>query len=89
MPTFSIDTVNEVDFQEGVQGTFKVVGYVPSGQPQLTFQGLPTGAVYDPTAGTVTWTPDYNAANDPNDPTVVVKTYTVTITLNRTSGQTA
>src|ERR1035438_4553538 len=80
-PAFGMEVEDILNFQEGVQGKFPLKGYVPSSLPQITFDGLPKDAVYDSVAGEIRWTPDYNAANDPKDPTVVEKVYPLVITL--------
>lgn len=80
-PGMGIDIPNIISFDEGLENQFAVKVSVPKGNPILEWIGLPQGAVYDPTTSLVTWTPSFSDANDPNDLSVKVKDYVVTLKL--------
>lgn len=63
-------------FVEGSKGEYDVKFTVPSGgSAAIEFKDLPKGVVYNATTKRLEWTPDYQAANDPNNPAIVSKTY--------------
>ena len=80
--TLALEARTSTEFLEGVKGTVFLKVKVPSGKtPQITFENLPSDAIFDEQQLAIVWTPNYLAANDPKDPKVVEKTYLVRIYL--------
>ncbi|MCC6277116.1 MAG: hypothetical protein IT289_04275 [Oligoflexia bacterium] len=66
-PAFVIDAYDLMEFSEGAESVFEIKGHVPGpGKPNLTVEGLPSGAVFDETTGKLKWTPDYSAGDNGN-----------------------
>lgn len=79
---YFIEAPNKVNFSEGIQGKFTIHGMVPApGVAQIALEGLPQGAVYSDVDQSVTWTPDYNAGNDPKNPNSGSMDYNLVVTL--------
>jgi hypothetical protein len=71
-----------MQFAEGQKAEFIIRATVKgTGKPKLHFQGLPTGATYDPVTERLSWSPDFAAANDPRDPSVLNRNYYVDVSL--------
>lgn len=81
VPVFAIDAPGVVDMTEGVTTKFKVSGRVLSGNPILTFEDLPKGAVYNEQEGHITWTPPAGAAVDPTNTLATTNSYQVRVYL--------
>ena len=71
-------------FPEGRKSEYDIKFVVPSGEPVITFEGLPQKADYDKSSGKLIWHPDFQAANG-NDPHIQSKTYDVLIKLSSSS----
>ncbi len=90
LPPVAIEPIEDIKFREGLQSSFKIrVAVEEPGEPIVWVEGLPEGATFDEVNHTITWMPDYFAANDPNNATVDSRTYPVTIYLNSTVLDTA
>lgn len=73
---------DKVNLQEGNKFVQKIkVEVQKPGKPIVEVDNLPDGAVFDPKELTITWQPDFNAGNDPADPTIRVRRYNITIRL--------
>lgn len=71
-----------MDFTEGKKSEYFIRALVKNnGTPVVQFTNLPAGAVYDKAAQKIIWTPDYAAANDPRDPSILVRRYKVDVSL--------
>ena len=70
-----------MQFIEGEEAIYKIEGVVASGNGRLEITGLPAGAMFDEEEGEIRWTPDFLAANDPEDVTVISKEYKLTLNL--------
>ncbi len=80
--TFALQIQDTMQFNEGTKGEYIVRGSVPSpGKVILDFKNLPPGVAYDKVKERLTWTPDYKAANDPNDPAILMKNYVIDVSL--------
>ena len=83
-PVFDIEAPEVVDMTEGEASNFRIKARVLSGDPVVTFEGLPKGAVYDAATGEVHWTPPMGAAVDPSNPLSTTNSYQVRIFLTST-----
>lgn len=67
-------------FVEGGAGEYGVKATVPvGGNLVVEVNGLPPGMVYDATTMKLKWTPDYQAANDPNNPNTNSRQYPIEV----------
>lgn len=79
---FALEAQDIMVFNEGQLNEYYVKGAVPQpGTAVVEFKNLPPGANYNPTTQKLTWAPDYQAANDPNNPLQVSRNYLVDIRL--------
>lgn len=86
---WSLDVPDQMEFVEGQNSLYTIKGTVPTnGTPTIIVAGLPAGASYDPVSGALSWTPDFQAANDPNEPLAGARIYTVTVTLTSSASLT-
>jgi hypothetical protein len=84
-PPLVLDLPKSADALEGQKFEVAVKASVPKpGQPLLTWKGLPPGAVFNPETMKLTWAPDYQAANDPENPNTALKKYVVDFELTST-----
>lgn len=73
-------------FTEGVRTEVEIIGSVPTpGNIRFVVNGLPSGMVFDPQTNKLIWTPDFQAANDPQDPTVRTRFYNIEVQLFSTA----
>lgn len=79
-PAYGLKAPQVTEFTEGQPGRVQIEAYVP-GTRKMRLEGLPTGAVFDETKMLLSWQPDYQAANDPQSPQIIVRTYTVKVLL--------
>jgi hypothetical protein len=81
-PAFSLDVPDVIEWKEGEAQTVELNARVPEpGHALLTAAGLPPDASFDAKTGKVIWTPGFDAADDPKDPTQVSKTFPVKFTI--------
>jgi len=79
-PLFVIRAEEVMTFEEGAESKHNIEVNVPEpGLPVVSVSGLPQGAQYSQEEGEIKWSPDFDAANDPSDSTVVTKSYPVEI----------
>lgn len=70
------------ELYEGQQFVQKIRVAVPKpGKPIVEVEGLPVGAEFDAEKLTITWKPSFIAGNDPQDPTIKVRRYFITVRL--------
>ena len=82
-PAYSIELNSIVSCSEGKECVTPMVGHVPnSGTPELSFESLPDGAVYDATEGTIRYTPGFEVVDVAKDPTQTVKSVIATAILH-------
>lgn len=76
-------SISEVlNFYEGKSQAYPIDAWVPEpGRPLITIIGLPNGIIFDSQKLTLSWTPPYDAANDPLNPSIVTRTYEIEISL--------
>ncbi len=80
---FALEVPSLMAFTEGVRTEVEIKGAVPAGgEARFVMNGLPPGMVFDANTRKLTWTPDFQAANDPNDPTVATRLYTIEVRLS-------
>lgn len=72
-PPYTIDVLSTLQFKEGTERSYPLRFFVPSGSAVYSFEGLPDGMTYDEVKQKITWQPDFDAANDPNDPKVKIR----------------
>jgi len=74
--------VSQMDFKEGrnAQYQFKVEVRKP-GTPIVWIENLPPGAEFDEEQMIISWKPTFFDGNDPKDPTVKVRTYSIIVNL--------
>lgn len=78
---YGLQVDNVINFDEGIESEFFVKGWVQGDKAIITFDGLPSAAHFDESTGRVTWKPSMDAANDPNDPMVIERSYEVRVSL--------
>jgi len=79
--SLGISAEEVMTFSEGTEGVYTIKVNVPAGTPVVSWENLPAGASYDATEGKLKWTPGFDAANDPSDPTVTSREYLATLNL--------
>jgi hypothetical protein len=78
----SMDIPASINFVENQKKATQFRFSVPVGsKPVIEIKDLPRGATFDESTFTLNWTPDFLAANDPTDPTVLSRIYTITVWL--------
>lgn len=80
-PVFSIVAPAVVEFKENQSKTFKVEYVLPVGAPIVEVDGLPPKAQFLKDKGEFSWTPDFTAGNDPQNPSVSPRSYQLNLTL--------
>ena len=75
------------NFIEGVRRDFQIKASVPApGIPEIEVEDLPAGASFNPETFTFSWLPGYFDGNDPNDPTIKSRDYSIGIYLRSSLG---
>ncbi len=74
-PTLFLRAQNLMQFVEGEEAVYEIKGFSQSGATQIELFGLPRGAEFDSEMGELKWTPDFFAANNPQDTEVFHRTY--------------
>jgi hypothetical protein len=70
-------------FTEGRKGEYLIQSSVKgTGTPVIELRNGPSDVTYDPASKKLIWTPDYAAANDPQDPNILVRTYTIDVVMS-------
>jgi hypothetical protein len=86
-PPYSLDIPESVEVFEGQTLDFGIVAMVPKpNQPVVTAIGLPVGATFDSQTLRVNWSPDFQAANDPKDESVILRTFEIKFHLESSDG---
>lgn len=76
---------NHYKLTEGINKKIEIPATVPSpGRPILKLVNLPAGASFDEDKKVFSWTPGYFDGNDPEDPTIRTRDYTVGIHVRST-----
>jgi hypothetical protein len=77
---YSIEVPGVMQFKEGETGEFEIKARVPApGTPVVEVIGLPEGAAFSRSHLTLSWTPGYDAGNDPEDESSLFKRYTAKV----------
>ncbi len=67
--TYNLLVQDVMKFEEGVASTYQIVATVPApGSPNLHWDNLPAGMVFDPNTSQISWTAPVDALKDPNFP---------------------
>lgn len=70
------------NYIEGVRREFQIKASVPPpGVPEITIEGLPAGASFDAENFIVSWQPGHFDGNDPKDPTIKSRDYSIDVYL--------
>lgn len=80
-PTLFLRVQNLMQFVEGEEAIYEISGSSPSGTTRLELFGLPRGAQFNSETGELSWTPDFFAANDPQDASVFHRAYPIQVQL--------
>lgn len=84
--TFALEVPDLMNFVEGQRNDYALKVEVPKpGAPRVVVQGLPPGMTYDSVAQKLTWTPDFQAANDPANPGLGTRNFVVQVQLFSTT----
>ncbi len=72
----------EVQISEGREMIEKIIVDVPPpGKPIVEVDNLPAGAIFDKENLLIKWRPGFRDGNDPQDPTIKTRRYTIQVTL--------
>lgn len=78
----SLHVSSKYSLKETKKFELKIKFTVPEGEKEvIEVEGLPSGAVFDKTTYTISWTPSMFAANDPTDPRINQQDYEVKVRL--------
>ncbi|MGZ3721547.1 MAG: hypothetical protein ACXVA9_01370 [Bdellovibrionales bacterium] len=86
---FYVDVVPKVDVIEGGSTAIKVKGVVPTGDPVLRYENLPSFCTADSAGTTVTCSPQFGDATDPKLPNETTASYVINVNLSSTDAPAA
>jgi hypothetical protein len=76
----SYDIPDRIKYNEGVETLKRFKISVPEpGTPEVWINDLPSGATFDDKKMVISWEPNYDQGNDPNDPSIKVRSYPVVV----------
>ena len=81
-PPLSIAIEDVIELREGIYREYPVrVSVKEPGVAEVSFDGLPQGAEYDPELKILKWRPSFFDGNEPGDPSIRSRIYPITIWL--------
>lgn len=82
-PPFSLDVPAVMEFEEGKESEYKILGMVngASGGATIAVYELPKGATFSPADSKIKWTPDFNAGGDASSPNTLYRQYSIRVML--------
>lgn len=82
MPPLTLFINSKIEFNEGRILEYPIKVFVkPPGKPIVTIDNLPAGAEFDDKNFIIKWRPSFTDGNDPNDPKIKSRLYTIKVWL--------